>query len=412
MSGSPPGRALAWPVNRCRGIWETLRKDRHYWRRMVKIVIASSIANGLMLIPSVQTRIGQAAYLSGITTGFGHPGRRFGQMAEALILVALGTLLATAWTTLGVYLSSLVTISNPSAAVTIRGLFLAVSLLLHGYVRSFTPRLFLGTVLFILVSVINLVSTSKRVTLLQVTNILYPIGISIGLLLLVNLLVFPEFSSDYLGSTVTSSLHEVAKALKQAGDYFTLITVQNIPEEASNDASITGKDGEITVRDIITSKTKIRAKLALCKATQNECNFELAYSTLPPRKLKAISQVSMAKITLSTIAIIGACESKFALLGEPSQDAGEPDASTLQEEQLTKQLSDGVSSQDFLDGDPEKELELIKPRREIESGDPELLRFFIGQVTGPYRALQSNIDRSVDVINACIGFSYVRPPQE
>ncbi|KKY16868.1 putative uncharacterized membrane protein [Phaeomoniella chlamydospora] len=402
---------IEWPIDRCVAIWDMLRTNKLLWRRMVKVVIATTAADAIMLIPSVEASIGKAAYLAGITTAFGHPGRRFGQMVEALVLVAFGTLLATAWSALGLYLGGLLIYSNPPAGYTIRALFLVVALFLHGFFRSYTPRVFLGTVLFIIVNVVNLVSTTKTLTISNITNIIYPIFIAIGLLVCVNLFLFPEFSSAYLGGTVTSSLQEVATALRDSGDYF--IRVQGSPS-TSNDYGQQVPDAETIkpINSITASKAKIRAKLTACKATQNECNFELAYSTLPPRSLKNISQISMSKITMNVIAIISACESKYALLGdEDDLPTDAPD--------LSKVSSHGTILRDVISSRTEPaearmlrfddQLELIKPKREIESGDPELLRYFITQISKPYEDLQSCIDRSIDFINACICYAYHVP---
>ena len=130
-----------------------------------------------------------------MTTVFGHPGRRFGQLAEALILALSGVLLGLAWSNLGVYLSSLIIGSHPNAAYAVRGLFLTIALMIHGFLRSYAPRLFVAVVLLIIVSVVNLLSTAKQVTSAGVTQILYPVLIATGVILVVNLLVFPEFSS-------------------------------------------------------------------------------------------------------------------------------------------------------------------------------------------------------------------------
>lgn len=69
-------------------IWENV-VTKGLWRRMLKVVVATTTANAIMLIPQVEPAIGKASYLAGIVTAFGHPGRRFGQLVEALVLAVV-----------------------------------------------------------------------------------------------------------------------------------------------------------------------------------------------------------------------------------------------------------------------------------------------------------------------------------
>ena len=59
-----------WPVQRSSEIWDNVRK-KEVWRRMVKIVVATTLTDAIILIPRVELVIGKAAYLAGISTAFG-----------------------------------------------------------------------------------------------------------------------------------------------------------------------------------------------------------------------------------------------------------------------------------------------------------------------------------------------------
>ena len=124
-------RGRRFGEKRAAAIWENLGKN-NLWKRILKNVTATTLLVSICLIPGSRTAIGKAAYLGAITTVFGHPGRRFGQMAEALILVLSGTLLGVAWSLLGIYLGSLIIKEYPPAAYAIRAIFLAVVVLFHG----------------------------------------------------------------------------------------------------------------------------------------------------------------------------------------------------------------------------------------------------------------------------------------
>lgn len=324
-------------------------------------------------------------------------------MVEAMTLVIIGTSLGTAWSTLGLYLGSLLISSNAPAAYTVRGIFLAIALLLHGFFRSHTPRIFLGTVLFIIPNVVSLVAPTKTLTATNVTQIIYPIFMAVGILLIVNVIVFPEFSSSYLGGTVTGGLQEIASVLRQSGEYFTQI------KGPKRDNSEGGEQERQVYKmsSVSASKAAVRAKVNACKAAQRECNFELSYSTLPPRDLKVVTQL-MAKISGNVAAIIGACESKFALVGDDSESE-----SIISNETSTR--GEGANSSDGTGAHTtttsaiklEDELELVKPRREIESGDPDLLLQLIQEITPPYMDIQGCADRAIDSVISNISYVYV-----
>ena len=393
-------------------------------------------------------------------------------MAEALILVVSGTILGLAWSLFGLYLGSLLIDQYPPAAYAIRGLFLAIATLFHGFLRSRTPRLFLFVLLLIIVCVVSLVSTAKTVTTGEATQILYPILIAAGCIVFVNLCMFPEFSSRFLGQTTIETLCETAKALEDAGRYFIeaegTVMTKEISQESSeeerhsspvgrcskdpakansrvaefsileklkgvlrrtttsrgNDDEVVDETQKISLEDLTKSKTQIRKKLADCKAAQRECNFELAVSVLPPRDMKPVSVTAMKKMVANTIAVISACESKFALLGDDEGDEGRV-SDEKPGTQKAKGSGNGESekaqnagaadppstetSEEVLVLDQDRaELEMIKPRREIEFGDARLLRYLLMRIAKPYGDLHIVVARTVDVVTACLAYAYVR----
>lgn len=402
-----------------------------------------------------------------MTTVFGHPGRRFGQLAEALILTLSGALLGLAWSNLGLYLSSLIITSNATAACAIRALFLTIALMVHGFLRSYAPRLFVALVLLIIVSVVNFLSTAKQVTISGVTQILYPVLIATGIVLIVNLSVFPEFSSSFLGQMTIETLNDTAVTLERAGYYFTYArtgeaeeegeafasshvhkpspvsglrkstdqteSVSSRPRGSSVMVSLTqstlttkasgtsargvatdavdnqnsGKPSEaavstkISLGDLTSAKGNLRKKLSECKSAQSECNFELAYAVLPPRDLKPISGKSMTKLLANVVAVISTCESKFALIGDFS-------SGTINRSQSSQKMDEIDASSGSSSLEPTRmDLELIKPKREIEFGDVRLLRYLLRRVEKPYDDLSKSLKATVVTISSCIAHVYV-----
>lgn len=446
---------------------------------MLKNTLATTITVILAMIPAVVGVYGRAIYLAPMATVFGHPGRRFGMMAEALVLTVCGTFLGLAWSMLGLYLSSLVYDDNKPAAYTIKGIFLGVALLFHGFLRSHTPRLFLMVLLTIIVSVVSLTGTAVSVTKLLVTQILYPILTAVVLILLVNVCVFPEFSSIFLGNTTIETLDLTTNTLRDTGRYF-LQSIEAVVEPNAMEEK-TEKDGEpleadiekansskstgfnsilhrfktcfsqtanasekkspaltkvVKLKALTEAKNKLRTKLASCKSVQQECNFELAFGVLPPRDLKPISVTEMKKLIANTVALIGACESKYALMGDENPVDTTNDSHDGTEREGEDSMSDDESSTSEGKTSPEDEpgkemdgksggkrkqrkrnsleqdfanLELVKPIKEIESGDIILLQYLLKLIARPLGDLQEKIDRSTEVINSCLAYAYDVP---
>ncbi|KAI4220527.1 MAG: hypothetical protein LQ349_008068 [Xanthoria aureola] len=433
-------------------IVESLGKN-HLWQRQLKNIVATTILVSICLVPRIGTALGPAAYLGAITTVFAHPGRRFGQLVEALILALAGTFLGLAWALFGLYLSSLVVSVNSPAAYSIRGAFLAFALFFHGFIRSNTPRLFIFVLLLIIVSIVTLTSTASTVTTASATQILYPILAAVGVILIVSLIIFPEFSSSFLGETTIETLHDAAEALQNAGHYFTDSkksnatpksrldkdetkaekSSQNITQRPaksifndilhrfrrsdkpkSSDADTASEDTVVSLHDLVGAKANLRSKLSTCKAAQTECAFEVAYTVLPPRRLKPISNKSMKKLVANVVAVIGACESKFALLGE----SVEPDQNVTKTTSLdfkTIGKDGGNGCNDVLPkpersiADEKTELDLVKPKREIESADARLLEHLLKRITVPFTKFNAVITKAISCVTICIAYSYDVP---
>src|SRR5882672_8361562 len=100
ISRPNPKKVQEWAAKRAEAIWTNLLTN-HLWQRMLKNTLATTITVILALIPAVVRVYGKAAYLAPITTVFGHPGRRFGQMAEALVLAVSGSLVGIGWSSFG-----------------------------------------------------------------------------------------------------------------------------------------------------------------------------------------------------------------------------------------------------------------------------------------------------------------------
>ncbi|KAG8528330.1 uncharacterized protein KY384_007248 [Bacidia gigantensis] len=485
-NGPSGGQSLQYLSKQAVEIWDSLWKN-NLWKRILKNVFCTTTLVAIALIHvdaygrhtpirGDSHLLGRAGYLGAITTVFGHPGRRFGQMTEALILAVSGAAVGVAWSTFGLYLGSLVIHENPEAGFAIRAIFYAITALAHGFLRSKYPRLFLFALLLIIASTSTLLSTSKGVTAIGVTQILYPILIAVGIILVINICIFPEFSASFLGKTTIETLSETSKALQHAGHYFIAQNQQdlvvNFAEEQTLDdgsasdsaqinkpkhsrvlsvvsrlfsktrhrvqgkASLHYKESKsatanhvksnneiLNVQSLTAAKGKIRNKQKGCKAAQQECNFELAWGVLPPGQMKPISSQIMKHLVGSTIAVINACESKFALVGEKLDSTESTGDEELEKQPSSKLVNTSLEEQETNNTNEEngqalevtaenqfvKDLGTLKPKREIESADPSLLRFLITAISKPYLDLSKVLDEKITIVSTCTAYCYNVP---
>ena len=346
-----------------------------------------------------------------MTSVFGHPGRRLGQLVEALVLILVGGILGIGWSTLGLYLSSLVYGEDSAASYTIRGLFLTSALLFHGYLRSHTPRLFLLVLQFIIVCVTGLASTTTSLTLQFVTQFAYPLLMAVGVIFVVNICIFPEFSSDFLGAITIETLHDISSAMHNASEYFLEDSgAENRKVETTtgtegaktkrNDETPPPEETKLSLKSITVAKARLRSKLGKCKAAQNECQFELAFSVLPPRDLRPICKEAMGKLIANVTSIIDSCESRAALLGDLMAVSDPPSPDANQTRPSGRDLTN-------VDGQATTDLERIKPQREIEFGDAEMFRSLLSRIRPPCIHLQGAVKQSVDIVQKCLAVSFV-----
>ncbi|KAI1166549.1 hypothetical protein F5B18DRAFT_606189 [Nemania serpens] len=364
------------------------------WQPMLKNVLSTTIVIVIAVIPAVVRVYGTSTFLGAMTSIFGQPGQRFAKMAETLFLIALGTLFGLGWGNFGLYLSGLVYNNNINAAWAIRALFFVSAVVIHGALRSSAPRLFQLLFFFMLVNLSLLTSPSNAVTLSEFKAVIYPIFTAIGVVIVVNVAVFPQFSSGFLGTSTIETLSETIDSFQAAGDWFMSNTGDGGEEETSPRAM------RARLAALSNEKPKLRARLSNCKEVQTECNFELVLAVLPPRLLKPISVTIMTRLVQVTTSLINACESKFAL-------AAYDEKKYMSREDDHQSESDSSSNERI--AEHQRNISLIKPIREVESGDIEILEHIMSQVRHPAREMQVEMQDAVRLITSALAYCYDVP---
>ncbi|KAI1430164.1 hypothetical protein F5Y12DRAFT_781402 [Xylaria sp. FL1777] len=375
-----------------------LRK-KSTWQPMLKNVISTAILIIIGVLPAVAKVYGKTIYLGPIVPVFSQPGQRFGKVVEALSLIALGACLGVGWGNLGLYLSGLVHDNNVNAAWTIRAIFFVLATIFHGLLRSLAPRLFILVVFFMLVNLGALTGSGWVVTLSAFKAIIYPTFTGIGVAILVNIAIFPQFSSGFLGTSTIETLSETIDLFQEAGDWF-------MSDDKDGGEETSPKAMRTRFAALSAKKPNLRTHLGSCKAVQAECNFELVLAVLPPRLLKPISVTMMSRLVQITINLINACESKFALTAYDEKEHGS-ERSGDERANSSELGSDSSSDEEMTEH--QRNIDLIKPIREIESGDANILEQIMSETRHPVKAMQERIQDAVRLITSTLAYCYDVP---
>ncbi|KAI5797680.1 hypothetical protein EDC01DRAFT_33918 [Geopyxis carbonaria] len=295
-------------------------------------------------------------------------------MIEALCLAIIGASVGVAWASLGIYLSSLSNQHNSSGSMAIKALFVVIASFFHAYVRLSAPRLFLMVLLMIIPVLIGLTSPQVQLSGLFPIQFFYPILTAIAVLLLISIVVFPEFGSMHLGLQTIEVINKAQKVQAAAGKLFVAYANQ-IHSEAC----------VIQLKDLIKFKADLAQSLTDCSAIYTECSFELAFSVLAPRELKPITGKGIKGLVSKTISLVGACESVYTSMGI---------------EQTSTIGTSILESPDF---------GRIRPRKNAETADEQLLKHLLKRVEEPLMQLQLSIDSAIDIISACVAIAYDVP---
>ncbi|KAK7418365.1 hypothetical protein QQX98_003985 [Neonectria punicea] len=428
--------ALPKPVKRLvRVLWGDYQTN-DLWQRIVKCSVACIVSVIIVIHPKAVAVFGPSTFLCPMVTVFAHPGQRMGMMIEALLMVLLGSLFGLGWSLLGLYLSGLVLDSNQSAAYAIRAIFLLVSVLLHGYVRSSSPRLFLMVAFLLIASIIVLLGSAQQATLTVFTNVYYPLLAGGGVTLAANVSMFPELSSSFLGLSTIDTLSETMETLTRATHWFItpggdgLAAMSTV--KSAGDKQKRKKKGpwrkflsefpnpfrsaqgryrastvpiqQTTVASLTARKVKLRTRLARCKAAQREINYEGSISPLPPSSMKPLSTAYMSSLVQSTVTLIGACENKFVVLENETRCAGDDLTTTDSYASDYSEIRRMSTIDDYL-----RRVENAKPIRELEASSAILLESILERIRKPVLEFEVALKEAVVLVVSCLAYCYDVP---
>ncbi|KAH7160778.1 hypothetical protein EDB81DRAFT_325596 [Dactylonectria macrodidyma] len=406
------------------------------WQRIVKCSVACGVAVIIVIHPRAVAVFGPSTFLCPMVTVFAHPGQRMGMMIESLLMVLLGSLFGLGWSLLGLYLSSLLLDSNQPAAYAVRAIFLLISVLFHGYVRSSSPRLFTMVAFLLIASIIVLLGSSQAVTLAVFTHVYYPLLAGGGVTLFFNIFLFPELSSSFLGLSTIDTLCETMETLTRATNWFVTpggdgLAAMNTVKSAADKPKRKKKGpwrkflGEFpnpfqstqgryrastipiqqtTIASLTGRKAKLRTHLARCKAAQREINYEISISPLPPSSMKPLSTAYMSNLVQSTVTLISACENKFVVLENETRSTGDDLTTTDSYVSESSEIRRMSTIDDYL-----RRVENAKPIREIEASSANLLESILERIRKPVQDFELALKEAFTLVVSCLAYCYDVP---
>ncbi|KAG5965512.1 hypothetical protein E4U58_002787 [Claviceps cyperi] len=422
-------RSLGRLVTLVWGGWQT----NALWQRILKYCIAATAAVIIAILPHFKF---YASFLTPMVVAFAHPGQRMGVMVESLLMIVFGFFLGLSWSLLGMYLSSLVEEASPTAAYTIRAFFLLCCVVLHGYVRSSSPRLFY-LVLFLLFGALLTIQTPNVArTSLYLTSFV-PVLMGGGVIVVVNLAIFPELSSTYLGTSTVCTLSATMDTLARATHWF--ITPGGDPEGhltqvgslsnplplTASRKSVKGVNGILgklkrrirrfvkgltnpfratgpspalsnfrntpihlsTLVQLAGQKSKLRTQLSSCKKAQDEVDFEVSVSPLAPATMSEISVHHMTALVQNIVTLIGACENKYLFLNDEQLPDSDDEAAPIPSSHEAHYGHDNFA-------------------QDLMGGSELLLEKILQRIRVPVQEFQTSMNEAVNVLICCLSYCF------
>ncbi|KAI9105253.1 hypothetical protein DFS34DRAFT_598690 [Phlyctochytrium arcticum] len=248
------------------------------FQRCSKAVLAFYLSSLFVYIPVLSQAFGPSIFLAPFAVLFFPPVKTVGGILENVIIGVVGVLFGSVIALLALASAARYnrtqTSDTPIGGTLIQVLFLTVGVFCIGYVRATYTRLNPATLTSVLVMVIPLTSNlhPRELVASVVWQIAYPFFIGAGVSLLVDIVVFPNFSGRILRSSIQNTVEESSHLLD--------LLVQGFLLTDAND--------RIPLDEILISQAAVRASIAKTKAARRECHYEVTYDRYAPEDYKVL----------------------------------------------------------------------------------------------------------------------------
>lgn len=255
-------------------------------KRILKATLSTLVCFILTIIDPVAARLGVAPYLLPLVSVSLHPGRRVGQMMEAVILSCAGLTLGTGWSVLGRFIyQKLYHPDHQSWSLGTLAALDLVTLATIGFLRGLSPRLFIFTILLFVSAHFSFMANLDISLGFAAKSFSAPSAMAIAICLAFNVVLFPEFGSTYVGKAMISHLTQLSGQLKESIEWF-----------GASDA---------VELDAIARKDALFNSLSSCKSALLETSFEVTYGHVSPHELKPLHRLC-TRMTANVAAILNA----------------------------------------------------------------------------------------------------------
>lgn len=379
----------AWKYGKKGLLWYGLSKVQA--RRILKSALATTICFILVLINPVDKRIGTAGYISVVLSASLHPGRRLGAQIFALSLSAIGLAFALGYIEFSHFTATKLYENTGSLqrALGLLAFYEIFMLAMVAYLRAVAPRLFAsGFIFFLIVHFSNFTNFPIALGTLAFTFGIPPL-VTFAVTLAVNVFVFPEFGSTYIGTTITSALHEIQACLYDSTIYFGTADKMS-PNKLCFELS-----------NLLNKQKKVRSVLSQCQVVMLECTFEISIAFMSPRELKPIVK-SIKELTVAESALIVACELEYAVFG--SKVNNDKEDYSIQSTTSSSNIETNTKAMK-----PQSVLDMAKPQKEVSFADKGILVKFLQTVENPVLLLLSSTLTSIDMVMLTLARSYDVP---
>lgn len=372
-------------------------------KRVFKATLLTTVCFVLSCIDKVDAKLGTASYLCALISVSMHPGRRLGAMMQSLVFGLSGILIGVPY---GLFFHfcarqtyNATNDLQKAYGIFIIGLFLVLAV--FGYVRSVAPRFFPVVFIVFLICHFSFLLPMTFTYSDLAYDYSIPFIIGIGLSFVINVLVFPEFGSTYVGTTVLSAVHELQVMFCNTSYFFVTFDTDN-PQNAQEHTR--------KLASLLAQKKKVRGALASCAATMVECTYELSYSFMAPQELKPLLK-KLESLSTTTNALNVACELALGVFASYEPDEKNPEVlytklnnSSDSQDSFSVSSSSQLSSQDII--------ESIKPQKEASYANKELLVEFIRSVNEPVKQVTKVALDAMNHTKRVLAYAYDAPIQK
>lgn len=314
---------LKWFIQILGLLRQYLRCNKILAQRILKSTVNSTLSLTLCLIPQVRTVLGNNPALLPLISVMVHPGRRLSANIQTSLYVIIGLGAGIAYSLLGrvlaqfclggvwnLYTDAEHNIYNNGrykTALLVLAIFEIIMVFFHGWIRSVNHHYFYIVFPLFLVVHFSFMAPLNLPAKTIAKSFSVPFYLGIGMSLFWNVVLFPEFSTGYLGHIEIGTINDIHNFLNKAVNFF--ISIDNKDLSSSYYAEM-----PCSLAHLMAINNNINKKVTDCEQVLEECMYELSYSYVPPSKFSKIIR-NFKALSIAVSGLANACQLEFILQG-------------------------------------------------------------------------------------------------